>query len=51
MGSIQKQAFTDTIFLTYDQNYSFECGLQHTLEGRQVKMACDVPGLYHFIPI
>ena len=29
---------------------SVECGLHHTPEGRQVKMACDVPHINQFIP-
>ena len=51
MGNIQTYILTNTFFVTYAQDHSFKCRLHHTHEGRQIKMACNVPHLYQFIPI
>ena len=50
MGNIQTYSLTNTVFVTHVKKPSFECAIHHRPEARQVKVACDVPHLYQFIP-
>ena len=49
--NIQMHALTDMIFVTQVLKRSVDSRIHRTLEGREVKMACNVPHLCQFIPI
>ena len=50
MGPIKTHGLTNTLFVTHPEKRSIECGIHHTPETRQVKMAYNVPHQHQFIP-
>ena len=51
MGHIKTHALTNALFVMHPWKLPIKCGIHHSPETTQVKMACDVNHLYQFIPV